>query len=295
MGGRVRGGGTGIRRVARRRGERYFPAPGLEPHHSVDIRGTAGGQVAILEADTGRILGSTGAGQAPATVHPGAVYPHQGESYLVDSLDPEDGIAFVHAEDPGCATFAREITDITVTGPGERVDHGAVNLGLVPVSVTHQVVGYPCRRISGEVIDFVELDMSLDKACRPWRRCTRSPRKPCRTAVSTRRRFQAHCTPPSTPQSDCCPAVASCDRGDIGGVSTAVGEGGLPTVFVYDGHPGGAGFAERGFRSASTWLARLPRRSRPASARTVARPVCSRPSAATATIRWTKQAIRVPR
>jgi DEAD/DEAH box helicase domain-containing protein len=50
--------------------------------------------------------------------------------------------------------------------------------------------------------------------------------------------------------------VASCDRGDIGGLSTAVGPGpaGLPSVFVYDGYPGGAGFAERGFRRASTWL-----------------------------------------
>jgi DEAD/DEAH box helicase domain-containing protein len=50
------------------------------------------------------------------------------------------------------------------------------------------------------------------------------------------------------------PLVASCDRGDIGGLSTAVGEDGLPTVFVYDGHPGGAGFAERGYRLASIWL-----------------------------------------
>ena len=48
--------------------------------------------------------------------------------------------------------------------------------------------------------------------------------------------------------------MASCDRGDIGGVSTAIGEAGLPTVFVYDGHPGGAGFAERGYRLAGTWL-----------------------------------------
>jgi len=54
--------------------------------------------------------------------------------------------------------------------------------------------------------------------------------------------------------------VASCDRGDIGGLSTAVGppstdsSDGLPSVFVYDGYPGGAGFAEQGFRRASTWL-----------------------------------------
>lgn len=50
------------------------------------------------------------------------------------------------------------------------------------------------------------------------------------------------------------PLVASCDRGDIGGLSTAIGPDGLPSVFVYDGHPGGAGFAERGFRQARIWL-----------------------------------------
>jgi DEAD/DEAH box helicase domain-containing protein len=51
------------------------------------------------------------------------------------------------------------------------------------------------------------------------------------------------------------PLFATCDRWDIGGVSTAVhADTGVLTVFVYDGHPGGAGFAERGFRSASAWL-----------------------------------------
>ena len=52
-----------------------------------------------------------------SSVHAGAVYLHQGESYLVDSLDFEDGIAFVRAEDPGYTTSAREVTDIVVTGP----------------------------------------------------------------------------------------------------------------------------------------------------------------------------------
>ena len=51
------------------------------------------------------------------------------------------------------------------------------------------------------------------------------------------------------------PLFATCDRWDIGGVSTALHEDtGTLTVFVYDGHPGGAGFAERGFHDAADWL-----------------------------------------
>ena len=51
------------------------------------------------------------------------------------------------------------------------------------------------------------------------------------------------------------PLIAACDRWDIGGVSTAMHpDTMLPSVFVYDGHPGGAGFAEQGYRRAAEWL-----------------------------------------
>ncbi|WP_059016548.1 DEAD/DEAH box helicase [Mycobacterium sp. M26] len=239
--------------LLRKRGGRYFPAPGLDPHPAVDIRGSAGGQVAIVEEDTGRMLGSTGAGQAPATVHPGAVYLHQGESYVVDSLRLEDGVAFVHAEDPGYSTYAREITDITVTGPGERVHYDAVTLGLVPVSVTHRVIGYLRRRLSGEVIDFVELDMPEQSLPTTAVMYTIAPEALLDNGIELAQIPGAlHAAEHAA--IGLLPLVASCDRGDIGGLSTAIGEGGLPTVFVYDGHPGGAGFAERGYRLAATWL-----------------------------------------
>ena len=239
--------------LLRRRGGKYFPAPGVEPHAAVDIRGSIGGQIVIVEADTGRLLGSAGVGQAPASVHPGAVYLHQGESYVVDSLDFEEGIAFVHAEDPGYATFARELTDISVTGEGERLTFGPVTLGLVPVTVTHQVVGYLRRRLNGEVIDFVELDMPEQTLPTNAVMYTVFPEALARNGIDA----------PQIPGSlhaaehaaiGLLPLVASCDRGDIGGLSTAIGPDGLPSVFVYDGYPGGAGFAERGFRRARTWL-----------------------------------------
>ncbi|BBX05627.1 DEAD/DEAH box helicase [Mycolicibacterium aichiense] len=239
--------------LLRRRGGKYFPAAGLDPHPAVDIRGSAGGSIAIVEAGTGRMLGSADAGQAPAAVHPGAVYLHQGESYLVDSLSFSDGVAFVHAEDPGYTTFAREVTDIAVTATGERVHYGPVTLGLVPVSVTHRVIGYLRRRLSGEVIDFVELDMP--EHCLPTTAVmyTITPEALADSGIG-QLRIPGSLHAAEHAAIGLLPLVASCDRGDIGGVSTAVGADGLPTVFVYDGHPGGAGFAERGYRLAGTWL-----------------------------------------
>lgn len=246
--------------LLRRRAEKYFPAPALlesgGPHAGVDIRGSTGGQVVILEAETGRLLGSVDAGRAPATVHTGAVYLHQGESYLVDSLDTERGIAFVHAEEPGYATFAREITDIDVTGAGERTRFGPVCLGLVPVTVTRQIVGYLRRLPTGEVLDFVELDVAPATLPTIAVVYTVTPEALVGCGIAEARIPGAlHAAEHAA--IGLLPLVASCDRGDIGGLSTALGPdalGGEPSVFVYDGYPGGAGFAERGFRSAATWL-----------------------------------------
>jgi DEAD/DEAH box helicase domain-containing protein len=239
--------------LLRRRPSGYFPSPGVDPHPAVDIRGSSGGQIAILENETGRILGSADVGRAPSTVHPGAVYLHQGESYVVDSLDFEDGVAFVHAEDPGYTTFARELTDIAVTGQGERRSVGPITLGLVPVSVSNTVIGYLRRSVTGEVIDFVELEMPTRTLATKAVMCTITPEALQDNGVEPLRIPGAlHAAEHAA--IGLLPLVASCDRGDIGGLSTAAGPvDGLPTIFVYDGYPGGAGFAERGFQQLATW------------------------------------------
>lgn len=239
--------------LLRRRASGYFPAPGVDPHPAVDIRGSSGGQIAILETETGRLLGSAGVGQAPASVHPGAVYLHQGESFIVDALDFEAGVAFVHAGDPGYSTFARELTEVTVNGPGERKTFGPVTIGLVPVSVSNTVIGYLRRRLDGEVIDFIELDMPTRTLDTTAVMCTITPDALQDNGIEQLRVPGAlHAAEHAA--IGLLPLVASCDRGDIGGVSMAVGpEDGLPTIFVYDGYPGGAGFADRGFRQITTW------------------------------------------
>jgi DEAD/DEAH box helicase domain-containing protein len=238
--------------LLRRRPAAYFPTPGVEPHAAVDIRGGIGGQIAIVETETGRLLGNAGAGQASASVHPGAVYLHRGETYVVDSLDFEDGLAFVHEEDPGYSTSARELTDIAVTGPGERSTAGPVTTGIVPVSVSHTVVGYLRRQLSGEVIDFIELDMPTRTLATVAVMCTITPEALQDNGIDPLR------VPGSLHAAEhaaigLLPLVASCDRADIGGVSTAIGPDGLPTIFVYDGYPGGAGFADRGYRVLTEW------------------------------------------
>ena len=116
-------GGAAARRVVddlvadgmlRKRPTGWFWTSRERPHHSVDIRGSGGDQVAVVEADSGRMLGTVDPGAACTTVHPGAVYLHQGTSYVVDDLDLESGLAMVHREDPEWSTSPREQVDISV-------------------------------------------------------------------------------------------------------------------------------------------------------------------------------------
>ncbi len=78
-----------------------------------DIRGSGGLPISIVDPH-GALLGTVDAGAAAASVHTGAVYLHQGRSYLVDDLDLEAAAAIVHPAEPDWTTSAREITDIAI-------------------------------------------------------------------------------------------------------------------------------------------------------------------------------------
>ncbi|MFF0818477.1 DEAD/DEAH box helicase [Rhodococcus sp. NPDC003318] len=240
--------------LIRRRAHGWFVTADSNPHAAVDIRGGIGVQVAIVDADSGRLLGTVDGGRAPATTHPGAVYLHQGESFVVDTLDLDEGLALVHAEAPEWTTSARETTDIVVTSVIEHRDHGEVSTALVEVEVTHQVVGYLRRLPSGEVLDSVELDMPAQTLPTRAVMYTATPEL-LESAGVPPDRFPGALHAAEHAAIGLLPLVATCDRGDIGGVSTALhADTGLPTVFVYDGHPGGAGFADRGHARLTQWL-----------------------------------------
>ncbi|MEO3776157.1 DEAD/DEAH box helicase [Micromonospora sp. B11E3] len=221
----------------------------------VDLRGEGGAPVCVVEASTGRLLGTVDGGSAHFLIHPGAVYLHQGVSYVVDQLDLADGCALVHAEEPDWSTHARDVTSLSVVSVRSYVDAGPVGLFLGEVDVTSQVVSYQRRRIaSGEVIDTRPLDLPARelRTVAVW--FTLSPQSLALAGVE----------PADVPGAlhaaehaaiGLLPLMATCDRWDIGGLSTALHpDTEAPTVFVYDGHPGGAGFAERAYRTAAEWL-----------------------------------------
>src|SRR5690606_10594747 len=102
---------------------RLYPTPagyrhqGRYPHRRVSLRGT-GGKLVRLKDGTGRTLGVSDQGAALRDLHPGAVYLHQGETYLVARLDLDKGVAHLlpHIED--YYTQPRSETDIEILNSG---------------------------------------------------------------------------------------------------------------------------------------------------------------------------------
>jgi DEAD/DEAH box helicase domain-containing protein len=243
------------RGVLRRRPAGWFWTRPGRPTDLADLRGTGGEPVRIVETGTGQVLGTVDAAAAHHAVHEGAVYVHQGRSWLVQQLDLIDLHALVEPTGDEIATQARELTDVRVLAVREQQVWAGVGLAFGPVEVTSQVVSYLSRDVrTGRVLGEHPLDL---------------PARTLRTVavwwtVPEPVLAAAGIDPSGIPGAahaaehaaiGMLPLVATCDRWDIGGVSTALHpDTGLPTVFVHDGHPGGAGFAERGYRCAPAWL-----------------------------------------
>jgi len=241
--------------VLRERSSGWYYTERHHPSDEIDLRGGGAGQVAIVEGGTGRMLGTIDGARAGGSVHPGAVHLHRGDTYVVDSLDLEQGVALVHADRPDWTTSPRSVSSVMImsTEAESLLSHG-IRIGLSEVEVTEQVVGYLRRRSGGELIDMVPLDMPeqiLD---------TRAVWYTIPLDVLEDAGIAEDGVPGALHAAEhaaigLLPLFAGCDRWDIGGLSTNLHpDTGEPTVIVYDGYPGGAGFADRGFAVLPAWL-----------------------------------------
>ena len=237
----------------RRRPAGWYHARHRRPAREISIRGDLGRPVRVIEEATGRLVGTMDEPSAHRYAHDGAVYLHQGESYLVGRLDLADRVALVEPGDPGYTTQARDVTDIDVIAERRRVSWGAADLLLADVRVTRQVVGY-ARRRAGEKAKGPQIGLdlparTLSTVAVAWT----IPNERLAPAGGNDLGGAAHAAEHAA--IGLLPLFATCDRWDVGGLSTELHQAtGQLTVFVYDGQPGGAGFAERGFAVAADWL-----------------------------------------
>lgn len=223
------------------------------PTDHVPLRGT-GAEIRIVEDRTGRVLGTIDSARADAAVHTGAVHVHQGSTYVVTKLDLDEGAATVRAGDPGWYTQARGVAAFDVGGVRRRREAGPVTMSFGAVVVRRRITSFLRRLPGGEVIGEHPLDLPerVLRTSGVW--WTVTPDALADAGID------AAAVPGAAHAAEhaaigLLPLLATADRWDIGGVSTALHpDTGLPTVLVYDGHPGGAGFAERGYAVATRWL-----------------------------------------
>ncbi len=217
------------------------------------LRGIGRG-VSIVESGSGRVLGTVDAPRADSVVHTGAVYVHQQRPYVVTRLDLDEGVALVTPGDPGWHTQARSVGAFDIVQTQRRHAAGAVTVAHGRVRVRERVVSYLRRAPGGTVLGEHPLDLperTLTTQATWW-------------TVTPEALGDAGVEPASVPGAahaaehaaiGLLPLVATADRWDIGGVSTACHpDTGLPTVLIYDGHDGGAGIAERGYERRAQWL-----------------------------------------
>jgi DEAD/DEAH box helicase domain-containing protein len=241
--------------LVKHRKERWHDIGSTPPHRDLDIRAGGGRVYRIVQEDTGQMIGTADEHRAYGTLHPGAIYLHQGEQFLVRALDHVRRVALVEESDPDYYTQARDITDIVIVNVIDQRPLGDAELCFGDVDVTNQVVGFVRKLVStNELIGQEELALppvTLRTRAVWW---TLPGRLIDRAGVGTKElaggiHGAEHCA------IGLLPLVATCDRWDIGGVSTPLHpDTGLTTIFVYDGYPGGAGISERGYHAAERWL-----------------------------------------
>ncbi len=231
------------------RGDRWTYEGSDYPAEKASLRSLGGGRFAILdESREYRTLEEIEASTAGQRVHLGAVYLHQGDSYLVTRFDADMGFAVVRPAEVDYYTQSREWSDVRIVRslkhrpiPGGYAYFGAVR-------ATSQVIGYRrLRHYSDEVLGDELLDLpatTFETMALWWDLAPEIAQVCARRGLD----FLGGIHAAEHACIGLLPLFAMCDRWDIGGLSTPRHpDTDAAQIFIYDGFPGGVGIAERGF------------------------------------------------
>jgi DEAD/DEAH box helicase domain-containing protein len=226
----------------------YVPRkPAGYPAAEVSLRSASPERFAIIDVESGELLGDTEAARAHSTVHPGAIYLHLGRSYEVHELDLARRRALVAPFDGDWYTQPKRATDTLIARLLERRDVLGVTLSVGEVSVTETVLAYQRNRLRDHTpIELVALDLPETRFSTQAVWFELDPEELAETVPLESMLGALHATEHA--QIAVLPLIAMCDRWDIGGLSTNLHpQTGAPTIFLYDGHPGGIGIARTAF------------------------------------------------
>ena len=237
----------------RRAGARLLPRRSEFVAAKIPLRSASADSVAVIERDSGEMLGLVEAERAFTTIHPGAVYLHLGRSYEVEQLDIDGRRAIVSKFDGDWYTRPKKETEIYIERVREQRTTSGVELHFGEVSVSEQVIAFQRVSISEqEPIDVVALELPEQHFATqalwyvlPDRLSGALPPDVLLGALHATEHGQIAVLP----------LIAMCDRWDIGGLSTNVHfQTGRSTIFIYDGHPGGVGITLRGYEQFESLL-----------------------------------------
>jgi len=233
--------------LVQRRGRWYWANPRRYPAAEVEIR-AAGTPYRIVDVQAHAVIGTIDEARAFEQVHPGAIYLHQGEAYVVRKLDLVEKVAYVQPSPADHYTQARVLTDVRIVRAHEEKPWGPTRAAFGDVEVTTQVTEYVRKQLFTEAVLGVEpLDLPPQVLATAALWFTIPPelvREVERHGLDLAGGIHAveHAA------IGLLPLFAMCDRWDIGGVSYPRHEQvGAPAIFIYDGHPGGVGITQKGF------------------------------------------------
>src|SRR3954453_22258390 len=225
----------------RERNGRYMPRGEGFPAGRVSLRSAGLDSYAVVDAGGGEIIGTVEAARAFSTIHPGAVYLHLGQAYEVEELDLTNRRAIVRSFDGDWYTQPKKETDTYIEQVRDQRSVLGVELSFGIVSVTEEVVAFQKKRVADhEVLDLLPVDLPEQNFV--TQALGYELPEPLLREEFPLDVLQGSIHAAEHGQIAVLPLIAMCDRWDIGGLSTAFHpQTGRPTIFIYDGHPGGVG------------------------------------------------------